>query len=329
MPHLSRCILLIGIALALGAVLSILYTRKPSSTTVWNVWKIKQNPLADGQVSFVPGNASNDADVGRSDEPTISRQPSTTPVSNKTAAVTSASLLNIHLVVTMFRSTSNEPKSNRRQQEHVTVLQRNLNHSLINTIHIMTADKASMEEYLRGLDLPNRHKVEVVENKRWDKMRGIFQYISDNLVNKDAMYANGDIYLGSGFEKVDVREFRTRNIFYALSRRGKQEEACKMKDYCGGDYEYIGAHDAFLFHLKEAIPEVALKELEYKIWDYGAENVLIGVFNQLLHYCTLNPCKVLESYHLHCSGSRRSDRVRINIGSKFNGLASFTDKLSC
>ena len=69
-------------------------------------------------------------------------------------------------------------------------------HPLISSIHVMTADKEDMEEYLRGLELPNRYKIAVVESKQWNWMRGIFQYMSDNLVGKDAMYANGDIYLG-------------------------------------------------------------------------------------------------------------------------------------
>ena len=237
--------------------------------------------------------------------------------------------LHIHLVTVMFKTTSKDRKLNLREQEHATVLQRNLNHSLITSVHIITADKVTMEEHLRGLDLPNRHKVVVVESKQWNTMRGIFQYISDNLADKDVMYANGDIYLGNGFEKVDACLLNKRNIFYALTRLGKQEEACKMEDYCGGDVEYIGAHDAFLFHLNEPIPEEALKELEYKIWDFGGENVLMGVFNKLLHYCILNPCKILEIYHLHCSAARRNDRVRINTNSTFDMLAPFTTKLTC
>ena len=74
-----------------------------------------------------------------------------------------------------------------------------------------------MEEYFQGLDLQNRNKLVVVESKQWDTMRGVFQYISDNLTYKDIMYANGDIYLGNGFEKVDANALSKRNIFYALS----------------------------------------------------------------------------------------------------------------
>ena len=231
-------------------------------------------------------------------------------------------------MIVMFRSTSNESKVLLREQEHATVLQRNLNHPLISRIHVLT-DRDGMEEYLRGLDLQNKHKLVVVKNKQWDTYRGIFQYISDNLTDKDVMYVDGDIYLGNGFEKVDANVQSKRNIFYALSRLGKQEEKCKMQEYCGGDFQYLGAHDAFLFHLKGAVPEQALKELEYKCWDYGAENVLIGVFQQLLHYCRLNPCKILESYHLHCSGAHHGHRVRIYTNTRFNGLSPFTTKLTC
>ena len=84
-----------------------------------------------------------------------------------------------------------------------------------------------MEEYLRGLDLPNRHNVVVVESNQWDTTKGIFQYISDNLADKDVMYANGDIYLGNGFEKVDVNVLRKKNIFYALSRQGSKRRHVK------------------------------------------------------------------------------------------------------
>ena len=85
----------------------------------------------------------------------------------------------------LFRSGSNESKLCLHEQEHATVLQRNLNHPLISRIHVITAGRDDMEEYLQGLDLQNRHKLVVVESKQWDTMCGVFQYISDNLTNKD------------------------------------------------------------------------------------------------------------------------------------------------
>ena len=250
--------LLFFVGIVLGTLVAIPLVRKKHSSTAWH-----------------------------------SEQESVRLVDSAVSRSVSPQLLSIHLVTVVYTTTSSETKLQSRQKEHATVLQRNLNHSLISSVHIITASRKEMEEYLRGLDLQNRHKVVVVESNQWYKMQEIFQYISDNLGDKDVIYANGDIYLGDGFEKVNVNVLRKKNIFYALSRQGKQEEACKMKDYCGGDVQYIGSHDAFLFHLKKPIPE-ALKVLEYKIWDFGAANILIGVFNQLLHYCALNPCTILE-----------------------------------
>ena len=53
-----------------------------------------------------------------------------------------------------------------------------------------------------------------------------------------------------------------------------------MPDYCGGDFQ--------------ALLEQALKELEFMIWGYGVENIVIGMFQQLLHYCTHNSCKIWD-----------------------------------
>ena len=119
----------------------------------------------------------------------------------------------------------------------------------------------------------------------------------------------------------------SRNILYSLTQLGKQEESCKMKDYCGGDFDYVGSHDVFLFHLKEPLPEEALKAFEYKIWSWGTGQVLMGVFQILLNYC--NPCNILDSYHLHCSGVHRDDTIRVNTNNTYNVHSAFTDQLTC
>ena len=272
-------------------------------------------------------------DVGQNKATLRSPHIITTTVANEAPKLKTPTTVSIHLVIVLFTPIPNDTTTNNklkpRQLEHITVLQRNLNHSLINRVYIMTGNGPDTEEYLHGQDLPNRHKISVVESKQWYTMRGVFQFISDNLVGKDTMYANGDMYLGNGFENVNATELRENKIFYALSRRGKQEEACKMEDYCGGDFQYLGSHDVFLFHLKEPIPEVALQKLDFKVPSSGSENVLIAVFAKMLHYCSLNPCKTLETYHLHCSGIRPGKRERVNTDKEFNGRSYFTSSLSC
>ena len=340
MARFRRSLTLCCFGLLFSTVIYFSFKRQPYSDTT-KQGKHEWVRLVDGEVTSVglPTNATerlssvNDCGVESltrmSFEPGVPSQSSTATVNSEATTGKPVAPLSIHLVIGMFRSASNESKLRLREQEHATVLQRNLNHPLISSIHVITADRDGTEEYFRGSDLQNRHKLVVVESKQWDTMRGVFQYISDNLTNKDVMYANGDIYLGNGFEKVDANVLSKRNILYALSRLGKQEETCKMPDFCGGDYQYMGSHDVFLFHLKEALSEQVLKELEFMIWDCGTENVIIGVFQKLLHYCTLNPCTILESYHLHCSKVHYSNRTRVNTNSRFNGLSPFTTKLTC
>ena len=94
-----------------------------------------------------------------------------------------------------------------------------------------------------------------------------------------------------------IRENKT---MYALTRQVKKEEACGEKDKCV-EIDYIGSHDAFLFHLTEPIPESALKDLEFTNSSWGMENIVIWIFKTKLKYCVLNPCSVLEVFHLHCS----------------------------
>ena len=345
MPRSMRTVILLCVMLAFGYLLFLVVTtrRRPGRVYLGSAWNSRQAVYhsVDNEFTAIslaevvssetksPHSPRVNADVGRTAKRREQSQPRTTTATSETPTANAVTPLSIHLVIVLFRNISNDTKVLFRQQEQATVLQRNLNHPLISSIHVMTADKEDMEEYLRGLELPNRHKIVVVESKQWDMVRGIFQYISDNLVGKDAMYANGDIYLGKGFEKVDANVLSSRNILYSLTRLGKQEESCKMKDYCGGDLDYVGSHDVFLFHLKEPLPEEALKVLEYEIWSYGTENVLMGVFKRLLYYCILNPCKILETYHLHCSELRHTDAKRVNWDSPFNTISPITKNLTC
>ena len=266
MVQLARALLLISLVVVFGAILFILSSHNTRPTYIGHTWDSEQlsRLSVDTKVPSVstetpsPQSVSVHSvvvDVKKSDEPSVQSQPGSISDTNGASTEKPVTPLSINLVIVLYRSTSNGTKLKLREQEHAIVLRRNLNHSLVNSVHIITDDKGAMEEYLRGLDLPNRHKIVVVESEQWNMMRGIFEYISNNLLDKDAMYANGDIYLGSGFEKVDADVLSSRKIFYALSRHGQQEETCKMNDYCGGDHQYLGSHDVFLFHLKEPIPE--------------------------------------------------------------------------
>ena len=239
-------------------------------------------------------------------------------------------LLKMELVVVPYFSYNvSKDRLLEREKEYVTVLQRNLNHDLVHHVHVLTTDAEETWQRLKKYEMPNQYKLIVSKLKSVDLMRDIFDYISLNLVGKDVMFLNADIYLGSGFDRVDPVAMRRQKIMYTLTRHVAEEESCgnRAHGYCQG--RYSGSHDSFLFHLHEPIPESALKQLNYKLASLGMENVLIWVFQRKLNYCTLNPCTILVVFHLHCSEVRNhQNNPRANHGGN-TGMSPFTEKLVC
>ena len=256
-----------------------------------------------------------EADVKNSKSITKSLPPSRTDVS-------------IHLVVVPYlQFNASDEAVIERKREYWTALQRNLNHKHVSHVHVLTTNAREM---LQNLNLStNQSKLIVSELSSIDTMRDPFDYISKKLVDKDVVFTNADIYLGGGFNLVDPLVLSNRNVMYALTRRIAQEEKekCGEPDLCVEHY-YKGSHDTFLFHLTEPLPEKALKHLEIKLISPGMENVLLWVFQRQLNYCTLNPCTILETFHLHCSNLRNAKGRRVNHAN-YSGLAPFTKKLVC
>ena len=214
----------------------------------------------------------------------------------------------------------------KREKEYMTALQRNLNHDHVRRIHVLTDSGEKLTQRLKKAELSNQSKLLTFELKRIETTRDVFEYVSQHLVGIDTMFLNGDNYLGSGFDCVDPDVMRKNKIMYAITRQVKKEETCGEKDYCTGMH-YQGSHDAFLFHLTEPFAEDALKHLEFTFPYYGMENIVIWIFKTKLKYCVLNPCTILEVFHLHCS-SLRNYRGRVNNANN-TGLSPFTKELVC
>ena len=238
--------------------------------------------------------------------------------------------LQIDLVVVPYFSYNASNKSLLdREKEYMTCLQRNLNHNLVSRIHVLTSNAEETRQIFQKYELSNQAKLLVSEIKSIVMVRDLFEYISQNLVGKDVLFTNADIWLGSGFDQVDPIIMRKQKIFYSITRRiANDEERCGQKDFCL-EQRYIGCHDTFLFSLHEPIPEHALKLLNIKFPAPGIENVLMWVFQHKLGYCLLNPCSILETFHFHCSGLRNHIGWKKVNPKAINGYAGFTKKLVC
>ena len=247
--------------------------------------------------------------------------------------------LAIHMVVVPYYSYGKVPEDEilRRQEEYRTALQRNLNHKFVSRVHVLTTSAKDTMERFKGL--ANHSKLVVAEVSSIEVARDPWDYISQNLVGKDVMFTNADIYLGDGFELVDPLLMAEQKIVYALTRHVAESEKCPGLSGVNNanlclDKRYIGSHDSFLLHLTEPLPGEALGELEFLLPNLGMENVLLWIFQTMLKFCTLNPCRTLETFHFHCSYLRNNyKRPKVNVKYVFfgwhNGLAPFTGKLLC
>ena len=242
-------------------------------------------------------------------------------------------LLSIHMVVIPFlryNPATDKALFELREQEYKTALQRNLNHNLVRRVHVLTNNAS--ETWQRFGNLNNISKLVVAEVEITNQTRDPFDYISRNLVGKDVIFANADIYLGSGFHRIDRLDMSKQRILYAITRRVSKdcvEQSISGVDMCL-DMKYIGCHDTFLFRLVKSLPEKSfLKKLEFDIVNPGIENALIWLFQQKLKYCVLNPCSILETFHLHCSNLRNKKKDRFRVTTLRKGLAPFTNKMSC
>ena len=134
--------------------------------------------------------------------------------------------LAIHMVVVPYFSFGKvlEGKILERLEEYRTALQRNLNHKFVSRVHVLTTSAKDTMERFKGL--ANHSKLVVAEVSSIELVRDLWEYISQKLVGKDAMFANADIYLGDGFELVDPLLMAKQKIVYALTRHVAESEKC-------------------------------------------------------------------------------------------------------
>ena len=222
------------------------------------------------------------------------------------SAKTDNNKLSIHMVIVPYlKYHASKKKITEREKDYKLVLKKNLAHPLVQCVHLLTINHS--ETYERFKDVGNSNKMLISEVKSVNKARDPWDYISDRLLGRDVMFATADVYLGSGFEKIDPVTMDREKIMYAISRHvapehyatcNKTSERYFFNDICS---KYIGSHDGFLTRLHKPLPEQLLLQLEFNLVRYGIENRLMWLFVNVLKYCVINPCKILNTFHYHCS----------------------------
>ena len=242
----------------------------------------------------------------------------------------------IHMITVRYLREENgsefDAKFLSREKEVLFVLGKNLNHSLVKTVHIIAEDKTMAERYLQSQRLNNWDKIIVYHNGKPCTYRDVFKYISDYLQNKTVMFANEDIYVGQGFEKVDPVMMRDSKIMYVPTRYNSPAFGhCQDKQNqssCSPAYIGLQSYDSYLFHLNEPVDGAVLREIDFPTNAYGIENRCVWAFKTFMHFCILNPCSVLQTFHIHCSGLHGANRTRVNVGGK-TAAGEVTTNLTC
>ncbi len=253
--------------------------------------------------------------------PTI-KETVTTPV-----AVRNESLLSIQMVIIPFLDyayNSSEKAVLERLADYKLSLKKNLAHPHVERIHLLTTNY--METVERFKEFMHNEKILVAKVKSVDAARDPWEYISNNLVGKSVMYSNADVYLGRGFEQVDALKQKQNDIMYAVSRHlapeyntlcNKTSRSFFLQDKCA---KYGGSHDMFLFYLHHPLPEEFVEKLNFNTVKYGLEGRIIWLFSNVLKYCVLNPCSILNIFHYHCSHLRTNIHIE-RLANKYYRLA--------
>ena len=214
------------------------------------------------------------------------------------------------------QSETNKSRLFERQLEIEEVLQRNLNNTLVTSVHLLV-NQPSAEQRLRELSFHNKHKIVVGRIEALPKYKDFFVYVNEKLLHRLVVMLNMDIYIGEGFELLNRTFFVRNNISYMLTRNLRQERRCNMhgqSSYCRRGFG--GSLDTYVFVLTRRLDESELSELDYNANALRAEYRLVWVFRHRLNKKLLNPCLILKTYHSHCVKIRGRSRPKVkgNLG---------------
>jgi len=207
----------------------------------------------------------------------------------------------IHIVTSFYISNFESGKNNDRNNELQTCLKNNLDHPLIEKVHLFI-DNTEALEYIQKLNNP---KIVIISVGVKPLYSDLFDYANTKLNDKICMITNSDIYL----HKYDINvlnKLNNSNIVFALSRYEYDFSCIQIENF-------VGSHDSFLFRSPVNIDIDSIKHYQNVL---GSENVVcyeLRKNNITIH----NPCYQIRIVHLHNSSLR-------NTGNRINQKRSST-----
>ncbi len=143
-----------------------------------------------------------------------------------------------------------------RMFEILDALKKNLQHPMIDRMHILVAEWESVV-YLRTLDLPNSRKIVLQFMNQNVTMHMQFMYSMKCLKDQIVAIVHQDNMVGEGWDHLKPDILRDNKIFYAITRHPSFKTRCFVSD----GYTCIkggGSYDTFVFHVKEELTKEKL-----------------------------------------------------------------------
>ena len=194
-----------------------------------------------------------------------------------------------------------------RMFEIIGALKMNLQHQMIEKIHILIHDWETVL-HLRKLDLPNTDRLVLQFVNESVTMNSQFLYAMRCLKDRIVAISNQDNMMGEGWDRLKPDSLRKHKTLYALTRSPSFNTSCFVSAgytcKAGG-----GSHDTFVLHARPEITAEKMKRMNSITANTrGMEHVLIWIFRKELGYTVLNPCLTLLVHHQHCVPLRENRR---------------------
>jgi hypothetical protein len=189
-----------------------------------------------------------------------------------------------------------------RQDEFVKVLQQNIKHADIESIHVLHESRESMA-FLQAarVDDPCSKLDHQLLGRRL-AYKDVFAF-GMNVTNVVYAYANADIIMGKGFNEIAAASLPVNEVL-ALTRY-EANSSCGI-DLCplykNAKDGYL-SHDTYVWHSNTTFSARFLAAVDYVPNQSGAENVLVHELKKDGKVVS-NPCVSVTTYHSHCSHMR-------------------------
>jgi hypothetical protein len=207
----------------------------------------------------------------------------------------------IHLITSFYVISKKDDISLKRNKEILDCLKKNMENPIIKKIHLFVDDINALNI---AIETNINNKLYIIDIGKQPLYSDLFEYTIDNLKNEICMISNSDIYL----YHCDLNCLnRIENNIFALSRY-EHDFTCPIIDNRWGSY------DSFIF--RSPLKKDFLKNINHPQNVAGSDDSIV---NNLVDngYILYNPCFQIKIVHLHESGLRTYNEIKIAHGKYF------------